>query len=453
MRLTALFPIVLVLASAAAPAQTVAFRDVTVIPMDSERRLESHTVIVREDTIAELGPSDLVPIPRGARVIEGEGRFLMPGLAEMHAHVPPLARSQDVERALDLFLVNGVTTLRGVLGEPGHLSLRAQLASGRRNGPRLYTSGPSFNGNSVTGAGQAIEMVGRQKRDGYDLLKLHPGLEADEFDAIVSRARAVGIPVTGHVPDSVPLEHALAAGLGCIEHMDGYVRALLPPEDPARSRDPGFFGLDVVAQAQRERIHALVEATRKAGAAVTPTETLMVNLLGGIAMEELLQRDEMAYVPAPTLAQWKRSRESMQARTDAADASRFLQLRRELLLALHRGGVPVLLGSDAPQVFNVPGFSTHRELALMVEAGLSPYEALRTGTVASAEHLGVGDRRGKVAAGHEADLVLLEADPLTDIGHARRIVGVMVAGRWHARSDLDARLARIRGEVAASDGP
>lgn len=432
-----------------AGAAPIVFTGVTVVPMDEERHLANHTVVVDGGSITAMGPDGAVSIPDDARVVDGRGHWLMPGLAEMHGHVPPVEQGAALDNVLDLFLANGITTVRGVLGGPGHLALREALASGERQGPRLLTSGPSLNGNSVGGPGQAVEMVQAQKAAGYDLAKLHPGLTRESFDAIMDTANQVGLPVVGHVPADVGLEHALSKGMACIEHMDDYVRGLVPEGQPERTADPGFFGFNVTMAADRARIPALVEATRASGAAISPTETLMVSILGAIPSDEMLAWPEMQYVTPETKAQWRSSRENAQASASFSSerADRFLSLRRELLKALHDAGVPIVLGSDAPQVFNVPGFSAHREMALMVQAGLTPYEALRTGTTAVARHLGVEDRRGVVAVGMEADLVLLSADPLQDIDNAARVEGVMVAGRWHDRADLDERLARVREAV------
>jgi imidazolonepropionase-like amidohydrolase len=433
-------------------AQPIAIQDVTVVPMDSERMLPAHTVVVDQGRIVALGPAAAIELPAGARVIDGRGRWLLPGLGEMHAHVPPAAQAGALDNVLELFLANGITTARGVLGEAGHLPLRDALAAGTRVGPRLYTSGPSLNGNSVRDPAHAVELVEAQKAAGYDLAKLHPGLTRDSFDALMGAARRVGLPVAGHVSADVGIEHALAMGQDCIEHLDDYVRGLVPTGAPERTAPPGFFGLAAAPAADRARIPELVAATRRAGTAISPTETLMVNLLGDEPVEALLARPEAAYVATATRAQWRKAREGMQGAPDfdRAAADRFLALRRELLKALHDGGVPIVLGSDAPQVFNVPGFSAHRELALMVAAGLTPYQALRTGTVEVARHLGAGERRGTIAPGMDADLLLLDADPLADIDNLQRIGGVMVAGRWHDRDDLDARLARIRSAVAAA---
>lgn len=428
--------------ASATDASATVFRRVQIVPLDESSPSGPQDVVVRDGRIESIAPARARLRVKDAVVVEAEGKFLLPGLVEMHAHVP--ARSAPhLQTVLDLFLAHGVTTVRGVLGEAGQLELRTQLASGAMRGPRLHTAGPSLNGQSVSDAASGAAMVEAQQRVGYDLLKLHPGLDLARFDAIADAARRAQLPIAGHVAEAVGLEHSLGGGLGTVEHMDDYVRALVPEDRPERVASPGFFGVEVALAADAARIPVLVEATRDADAFVVPTETLMVSLLGEDSIDALLAREEMIYVPAATRAQWRTDREGLRAQVDPAKAARFLALRRDLIKALYAQD-RVLLGSDAPQKFNVPGAALHRELALMVGAGVDARTALRSGTVAPARWLGAGDQRGRIATGQDADLILLDADPLADIANTRRITGVMVAGRWHDRAALDSLLLAAR---------
>ncbi len=437
------------LACAAAHSASFAFRNVHVVPMDSERVIEAQTVVVRDGRIVTLGAADVVEIADGTTIIDGTGLYLMPGLAEMHAHIPNTADMDAVQRVLDLFLANGVTTIRGMLGEPGHIGLREAVASGERDGPRIVAAGPSLNGNSVTSPERGAEMVREQHTAGFDLIKMHPGLTPPKFDAIAAAARALGMPFGGHVSVEVGLPDSLKGGQLTVDHLDDYMRHLLPPDsDAARATLPFFFGVNLARHADASRIAALVEMTREAGAWVVPTEHLMVGLLDDTPTEERLGEPEYQYVSAATREQWTQQRDMLRAHPtfDAAGAARFLELRRHLIKALDDID-RVLLGADAPQMFNVAGFSAHRELVLYVGAGLSPFRALRTGTVNVARHLGVADRRGLVAEGMDADLILVSGNPLQDIGHAAEVRGVMAMGRWYDRAALDAKLANVRTAV------
>jgi imidazolonepropionase-like amidohydrolase len=432
-------------ASAAAPPGPVALVGVNVVPMDRERVIEDVTVLVRRGRVTAIGPQGYVELPPDTTTIDGAGRYLLPGLAEMHAHIPGQAQGEQwLDDVLVLYLANGVTTARGMLGEPMHLTLRDEISDRRRLGPRLYTSGPSLNGNSVDGPGDADRQVREQAAAGYDFVKLHPGLTLAEFDAIAAAATAVGIPFAGHVSTDVGLARALAAGQAGIDHLDGYVDALVP-DARAMPEDRGFFGSALADLADAGRIADLAAATRAAGAWVVPTETLMENVALPASAETLAARPAMRYVPPALLARWIDTKRQVLAEADydPAAAERFIALRRRLIRALQEAGAGILLGSDAPQIFNVPGFSIHHELEAMVASGLSPYEALRTGTLNPAIFFGATDRFGTIALGREADLILVDGNPLDDLGVLRRPAGVMVRGVWLDRAELDRRLAAI----------
>jgi hypothetical protein len=189
-----------------------AFVDVTLIPMDRERSVPHQTVVVRGDRIAAIGPAERVGVPDGATRVDGRGKFLIPGLAEMHAHIPGgQAPDSIVERVLFLYVSGGITTIRGMLGHPRHLDLRARAARNELLSPTIYAAGPSLNGNSLPTPDSAVKAVEQQQAAGYDLLKIHPGLKLDVFDAVVRTARRVGIRFAGHVPADVGLARAIEA--------------------------------------------------------------------------------------------------------------------------------------------------------------------------------------------------------------------------------------------------
>jgi imidazolonepropionase-like amidohydrolase len=399
----------------------VAFVDVTVIPMDRERRLPGQTVVVRGDRIVELGPVATVTVPDGATRVEGKGKFLIPGLAEMHAHIPGgQASDSAVERTLFMYLAGGLTTIRGMLGHPRHLELRARAARGELLSPTIYAAGPSLNGNSIPDPAAARKAVIEQKEAGYDLLKVHPGVSREAFDTLVATARRVGIPFAGHVPTEVGVAHAIESKYATIEHLDGYIEAMVRDGAPVGADQSAFFGLNLGEYLDESKMPALVAATKKAGVWNVPTQVLLENL-----------------------AQWAQVKDNMLAETGstAESARRTIEVRRRLIKALHDAGAGLLLGSDAPQVYNVPGFSTHRELESLVAAGLTPYQALETGTRNVARYFGTTGETGTVERGKRADLVLLEADPLVDIRNTTKRAGVMLRGRWLPQAEIEGRLA------------
>lgn len=419
----------------AARPDTTAIVNVNVVPMTGDHVVLQQTVVVTGDRIAAVGDVGDVAVPRDALVIDGTDRFLMPGPTEMHAHVTDTA-GRDVERLFSLFLANGVTTIRGMLGRPSHLGLRDGIASGDVQGPRLITSGPSLNGNSVHGPEDGARQVREQHAAGYDFIKIHPGLSAPEFNAIADEARRLGMPFAGHVPASVGIAGILDKGMATIDHLDGYMAALLPANVDPSGGYGGFFDVMLADDIDRGGIDALVDATVAAGVANVPTQTLFEQRVSVESAADLANRPEMQFVDASTVEQWVRAKEqaTQERGFDATVAATAIAVRRELIRKLHRAGGKLLLGSDAPQVFNVPGFSLHHELRLLVESGLSPYEALRSGTTAPAGFFDLD--AGTVEPGKIADLVVLDGNPLDDITNSRRVHGVLVRGRWLRADDL-----------------
>ncbi|HEX5962529.1 MAG TPA: amidohydrolase family protein [Gemmatimonadales bacterium] len=433
-------------AQSKAADSVIAFVNVTVIPMDRERTIPGQTVVVRGNRIAAIGSSRQVKVPAGSRRVDGRGKFLMPGLAEMHAHIPGgQVPDSLVERTLFLYVSRGITTIRGMLGDPRHLDLRARAARGDLLSPTIYTSGPSLNGNSVPTPGAAARMVAEQKAAGYDFLKIHPGINGEVFDTLAATAQRVGIRFAGHVPLDVGLERALESGYATIDHLDGYVEAMVQTGAPVAAAESEFFGLNLGEHLDQSKMPALVEATRNARVWNVPTQVLMENLFSGESAEALAHRPEMRYVSRETLAKWAEAKNSLLRETGstAESARRVMDTRRKLIKALHQGRAGLLLGSDAPQIYNVPGFSTHRELKSLVEAGLTPYQALETGTRNVAVFFGTLPKTGTIEVGKRADLILLDANPLVDVGNATRQSGVMLRGRWLPKAEIDKRLAAI----------
>ena len=416
-----------------ASAETIAIINVNVVPMTAETVTAGQTVIVEDGVITSIANVDVAAVPEGATVVDGTDRYLLPGLTEMHAHVTGIGQ---VERLFQLFLANGVTTIRGMLGRPSHLELRADLAAGRVVGPRLITSGPSLNGNTVSGAADGERKVREQHAAGYDFLKIHPGLTAEEFNAIANTANELNMPFAGHVPASVGVPAALEKGIATIDHLDGYMAALLPANFDTSGGYGGFFGVMLADQVEEGRLGDIVAATVEAGVANVPTETLFEQWVSAEPAADIGARPEMRYVPEQTVEQWIRTKNDTvnERGFDPAVAAHAIELRRRLIRQLHEAGGLLLLGSDAPQVFNVPGFSIHRELELMVAAGLTPYEALQSGTTAPAAFFGIDS--GTVEVGKPAELMLLDANPLADITNSRRVHGVVVQGRWHQSREL-----------------
>ena len=431
-----------------ARTDAVAFVDVDVLPMDRDVLLRGQTVVARDGRIVSVSPAAQAEVPAGALRIDGRGKVLMPGLTELHGHVPDAEDPQYLEDVLLLFLANGVTTVRSMSGDPSHIALRERLARGEFDGPTLIAASPWLNADSA----EEIDRTLRAHREaGYDLVKIG-SMPPALYPGMARTAHALGLPFAGHIPQDVGLEAALQARQMSIDHLDRYVEFLVPPNARPSGRDAGFFGSGWVHAVDSARIPEAVARTVEAGTWNVPTLSLVEHLASPEPAEEMIRWPEMRYMPQEVRDGWVRAKREFAARDDFRPdaAARLVQVRRQLLKALHDGGAPIALGSDAPQFFNVPGFSIHREMRMMEAAGLTPYQVLATGTQAPARYLGMPEAFGTVAPGRRADLVLLHGDPRQDLTHAARPAGVMARGRWWPESELRERLQAIARRREAS---
>lgn len=419
----------------AQPAGVVAFTNVTVLPMDANRVLPDHTVVVTKDRITALGPSTSTPAPADATRIDGKGRFLLPGLAEMHGHIPaPSQGTQLIDDVLYLYVAAGVTTVRGMQGAPGQLALRDPAARGGAVTPNLYLAGPGFTGKSAPTPEAAEALVRAQKTERWDLLKILPGVPLPAYDAMAKTAKQVGIPFAGHVPADVGVPHALEMGQVTIDHLDQYAEHL-----DGRNRRVDEAG-----------VQDLVARTKKAGAAVVPTLFVWETLQGPVTRESRTGQPELRYLPRSMVEQWTRGLDNRlgNPQYNADRAALYIDNRMQIMRALYTGGVTVLLGSDAPQQFNVPGFSIHREMKRMADAGMSAFDILRSGTASVGAHFKDKDAFGTVAVGQRADLLLLEGNPIENLDHAAKQAGVMIRGRWLPAAEIQKRLDEIAARSA-----
>lgn len=428
--------------------QPVAFIGVNVVPMDSERVIENQTVIVRGDRIAELGPSAKIKVPADALRIEAKGKYLMPGLAEMHGHLPHPNQGDAVTASfLLLFVANGVTTVRGMFGFPNHPALRDRIARGEVFGPRLLVAGPAMTGQSVHSPEEGAQKVREYKQAGFDLLKIHEGLSLATYDAIVRTATEIGIPYGGHIPNDVGLLHALKSGQATIEHLDGYIEEMEADDSPVRQSDQATHAAKFADYLDARKIPALVAATRQAGAWVVPTMALWQTFMGSESVESLRLRPELKYMPPAMINQWAQQRTGqLMQNGDPKQGERVLDLRNQILKALQERTGKILLGSDAPQLFSVPGFSLHREMQAMARAGLTPYQILTAGTRNPAIYLKAAGEFGTVEAGKRADLILIDDNPLKDVANVAKRSGVMLRGQWLPQE----KLQRMLDDLAAT---
>lgn len=432
----------------AAAQDAYAFVDVNVVPMTRYGVLEHQTVLVRDGTIRAVGPVDSVATPSDVTVIPGEGRYLLPGLAEMHAHIPGPETSREVtEDLLFLYVANGITVIRGMQGGTGQITLKLAALRNEITSPIMYLASPAITGERVAAADSVETLVRDYARRGWDLLKVHEGLTRETWNRLVDAAISRGISYAGHVSDSVGLRHALATGISTVDHLDGYLEEVVSDTLRARLEAGEDVPLDtLLAGVEAQAIRAIAGRTRAAATSVVPTLYLWENLHRPLDPDSMLALPEMRYVPREMREEWanRKMRAGAEPRTTA---ERLARVHLRIVKALNDAGADLLMGTDSPQMFNVPGFSLYRELPLMAAAGLTPYEVLLTGTRNVADYasreLGEAGNFGAVEAGNRADLILVDDDPLEDLSALERRAGIMLRGRWLPADVIEARLEGI----------
>jgi imidazolonepropionase-like amidohydrolase len=459
-RRAALAALFLAAACASSPTRVIeagepvtAIRNVTVVTEYGGERLEHHTVAVRGDRIIAVAPDNAIVLPEGATVVDGGGRILAPGIADMHVHY------QDPSVGV-LMLANSITTIRnpsgfGIGNGPGTaLDLAARTARGEVIGPYIYSSGQLIDGpNSFWGPGVVVDTVEgvreRVRQDaeaGYPAVKLYAQLTPEQFRAGVEEARARNLQVYSHVPASMTLEDVLDLHVDSIEHLDGYERSMGGEGQGLQSR---------WVAAPADRVAPL--ARRVAESGVWQVPTLIVNLAPSRAFVDLTAADaapDLRYAQKGLLDFWHSYPARLPAGTDFAARYRIVEqahVRRvEMLRALREARAPLLIGTDAPNPYVMYGFAIHEELGFFREAGFSNTEILRIATLDAARFLNKAGEFGVVREGARADFVLLAGDPERDLAVLRTPQGVMAAGHWYDRARLDALLAESERAAQAS---
>ena len=470
----------------------IALTHVTVVNVETGERLPDHTVLVEADRITAVGPSAGVDVPAGAAVVDGTGKFLIPGLWDMHAHV-----LNRWDWTAPLAVASGVTGVRDMANWTPLADvhqIRADVAAGRTVGPRVAAfAGPLIDGEpaifdeylSVGTVDEARAVVDSLADGGVDLIKVYTRLPRDLFLAIVDAARRRGLPVGGHVPLALTtaeasdagmwsVEHAYRHRLACAEAEEEIRVALLRQIDAQVRRDWATYeaiedstfllGIETYSPA---RCEALGRRFARNGTWFVPT---LVEMRSRFRAEEprdpsfdsLFTQPHLRAVPRRLVAGWRDGMAYETGRRDYGydteaeweaakrDRAREIETRLRMVGDLHRGGAGLLAGTDGAVAFPlvVSGYSVHEELALLVQAGLSPLEALRTATVNPARALGMADDIGTVTPGKLADLVVLDADPLEDIANTSRVRAVVLNGRLLDRTALDALLDRAEAAGA-----
>lgn len=420
--------------------------DVAIIDVTNGEILKDRQIVVDSGKIKQISTT-IENADTYATKIDGNGKYVVPGLAEMHAHIPqPPTSEERTEDVLFLYLSNGITTIRGMLGHPTHLEFREKAKTGEVLSPRIFTSSPSFNGNSVATKAEAIKMVTDYKNEGYDFLKIHPGVQREVFDQMVKTANEVRIPFAGHVPVDVGIRHALESKYASIDHVDGFLEGLVPESENVKPNENGFFGYNFTPLADTSKIDELVQLSKENEVWIVPTQSLFTKWFAPADVNDLLALPEMKYMPQATLDDWKRRKIASTGEDSSFDAEQwknFDAIRKQLIKKLTENGHGMLLGSDAPQLFNVPGFSIHKEMQDMADAGMSNLEIIQSGTLNPARYFEMEDEFGEIKVGLAADFLLIDGNPLENLKALQQVSGVMVQGKWLSREAIDERLQTI----------
>jgi hypothetical protein len=445
--------------------KTFAFTHVAVIDVVNGRATPDMTVIVSDRRITAVGKSGTLRPPTEAEVINANGKFLIPGLWDMHVHL-----YSDLKDHLQLFLANGVTGVRQMSGNPIAYEWRAAVQNETLVGPRIVVASRVMDGAKaasptnlvVHDAVEAREAVQGAKHDGADFIKVYNWLPREAFFAIADEARKDGLPFVGHVPISVSTPEASDAGIKSIEHLrgvlegsssrEGELRRLMQDLPPGTLRNEAgrrvqHFLRDTLNQSTQE---ALLKRLQQNHTWQTPTTTLLyVDAFPDQAAAQAEPR--LKYLPAELKSDWQGYSDWLRQLTipEGVELAKWRYQRElEVIGRMGRTGVELLAGIDVGNPFLIPGFSLHDELSLLVKAGLSPAEALRSATINPARFLGRDAELGTIATGKLADLVLLDANPLQDIRNTTRINAVVVNGRVFDRTTLDDMLTKVQNAAS-----
>jgi imidazolonepropionase-like amidohydrolase len=448
-------------------AQTVAFTNVSVIPMDRERVLANQTVVVKDGLIVEVGNTKNVKPPRGAVRIDGTGKYLIPGLVDMHTHL--LSDSDEFPDSigadeLRVMVANGVTTVRFMIGTPALLTLRTLSANREIEAPTIFVASPHLTGREqgnnfvVNTPDEAREAVRKSKAAGYDFIKVTTFVKPDVYEAAVDEAAKQNILVVGHADSRfVGVERAWKAKQQ-IEHLDGYIELLLRDDAPMKGSVSDLYiynpenwkSFDYIDET---KIPEIARKTVASNPFVNPTHHFMKNSFGRLRTEdEIRKQPDFRFYPAKVQQQWldfyKKNR--FINTVSLEQRARWIQLREKLIKAIYDAGGRIMTGSDTPEFLWLYGFGMHHELKALKDAGLSNYAALEAATRNPSMFLGTIDKVGTIEKGKRADLILLNANPLDNISATQNRAGVMLKGKWRRQEDLNAWLDESAKTISTS---
>ena len=457
MRLFAAF-ILLCLAAAISHADPTAFVNVNVVPMDRERVLTNQTVVVRDGKIVEIGDAKKVKVPKDAVRIDGKGKYLIPGLVDMHTHLMSDEDFPDelAPDELKIMVANGVTTIRFMIGTPEQLVLRARSARGEIIAPTIWSASPHLTGREqgndflVNTPDEAREAVRKSKAAGYDFIKVTTFIKPEVYDAAVDEASKIGIRVIGHADSRFVTVPRAWKARQQIEHLDGYMEMLLRDDAPMKGSVSDLYiynptNWESLDHIDESKIAVVARKTVESNPFVDPTQHFMKNTFG-------LPRSEGSIRAQPDFRFYPQKKQDFYIeylkktklnQVPLEKRARWVELRNRLIKAIYDAGGKIMAGSDTPEFLWLYGFSEHRELKALADAGLPNYAVLAAATRNAHEWLGTLGRSGTVERGKDADLILLEANPLENISATERRAGVMLKGKYYTQAEMDRWLDEI----------
>ena len=452
------------------PADILAITHVTIIDMTGAPPRADQTIIIKQERIAAIGALNSVAIPRGAQIFDALGKFLIPGLVDMHVHLTAAGEPDGSRKfMLPLLLANGITSVRDMGAYLESLiPLRREIEEGKRLGPRIVTPGPYLDGSPpsfepslvATNRVQANEDVHQLVLRGLDFIKVQSLLSREAYFAIAEAAQREHITFVGHVPDRITAAEAADAGQHSIEHLTNVLLGC-SRDEPKLMREQVYIPLKQETSEQShgrivqwqhelldshspEKAAALIAKFKEKDVWQAPTLILLKNDAFPTLENTDASDARTKLIPPRTLDIWKKSRAAQIRALSPQDSRLHVQLLRkskDFVAQMKNAGAHILAGTDSPAPYVFPGTSLHDELQLLVEAGLTPLEALRSATKSPAEFLQTTKDLGTIEEGKFADLVLLDANPLDDIRNTRKIRGVLLRGKFLDRATLDNLLA------------
>lgn len=407
-------------------SSSLVFNHVTVVDMTGAQLKPDMTVIIQGNRILRIGRSAKTHIPKNARVIDATGKFLIPGLWDMHVHLG----NDDFDRSsyLRLFIANGVTGIRIMEGTPEYHLWRREVESGMLIGPRMVIASPAigFGDLSNISESDARGEVRKAKREGADFIKVHDNILRPSYFALIDQAKRLNLPVEGHVPTSMTAVEASRAGQKSIEHSTGL--------DEAKS--------------DNSKAQALISVFKRNRTWLCPTLIMRSNY-ASLDDVSFAGDPRLKYVKPSWKNRWLKMTKDAVSTAPAEWSKRREIIRNEKALVgkMQKAGVGILAGTDDANPYSFVGFGLHDELALLVEAGLTPMHALQAATLNPAKFFNKLEVLGTIEKGKLADLILLDANPLENIRNTERISAVVANGRYFPKEALQQILAEV--EVAA----